>query len=345
MNKAGEIISISPKCAIPNGEIVIDCADFQIDEAGDRAVYFDDIAGRILAASSRRLIVSVPEGLTSTDVSVRLESGGDRSAPVSMTVGTKLVDEMHIVANPAVDPKDDALIVTRSGSRGQQLPVTLFRLDSDGFISDMAADVLNPTSVAFDAKGDMFVTNRADGEVCRVVRDEEIVTFSTGLGTATGLAFDQAGTMYVGDRAGTIYRVSDFGNPEVFATLESSVAAYHMAFGIDGRLYVTAPGLSSFDAVYAVESSGFETKYFRGLGRPQGLAFDEHGDLYVAACLGGRRGIVKITEAGESAEVFVAGNNVVGLCFTRKGEMLVATNLAVYRLPVGIRGTLLKAEK
>ncbi len=342
MNRAGEIVSISPKFAIPRGEVVIDCVDFQVSDAGDHAVFFDDLPGRILAASSKRVIVSVPEGLETTDVSVRLESGGDRSEAGTIVVGRKLVDGMHIVGSPAVDPKDDSLIVTRSGTRGQHLPVTLFRIDADGFVSDMAAAVVNPTGLAYDPGGNLFVTNRADGEVCQVVRDEEIVKFSGDLGTATGIAFDDSGTMFVGDRTGKIFKLSEFGSPDVFATLESSVSAYHMAFGIDGRLYVTAPGLSSFDAVYAIDASGFDTRYFRGLGRPQGLAFDEDGNLFVAACIGGRRGVVRIEPGGVDGKLFVAGNNVVGLCFTRRGELLVATNEAVFSLPVGIRGTLLK---
>jgi len=36
-----------------------------------------------------------------------------------------------------------------------------------------------------------------------------------------------------------------------------------------------------------------------------------------------------------------AGNNVVGLCFTRKGEMIVATNDSVYSIDCGVEGILL----
>ncbi len=341
MANTSEIVGISPKFAIPRGEIVIDCENFSASATGDQSVFFDEVEGRILAASSRRVIASVPDGLDSTGVTVSLSSGGERTEGVALTVAKKLADEMHIVANPAIDPKDDSLIVTRSGSRGQKLSTTLFRIDTDGFVSDIMADVMNPTGIAFDARGRFFVTNRADGEVCQVVRDEDVMTYASGLGTATGIAFDREGTMFVGDRAGTIYRVSEMGNPEPFATIEPSVAAYHLAFGTDGRLYVTAPGLSSFDAVLAIDSGGFDTKFFKGLGRPQGLAFDAEGDLYVAACYQGRRGIVRIPSGGEEAELCVAGNNVVGLCFTRKGEMIVATNDSVFSLPFGKKGILL----
>lgn len=345
MSKAGKIISVQPSNAIPGGEVLIECEGFEISGFDDYGVYFDGQRARLVGASAKRILAIVPEKLAKTEVEVYLKNGGAKSNIVRMMIGKKMVDDMHIVANPAIDPKDDSVILTRSGSRGQHLPVTLFRLEADGYLSDMVADVMNPTGVAFDRTGKLFVTNRAEGIVCRIERDEEIITFSTGLGIATGIAFDEDNTMFVGDRSGTIYRISGFGNAEPFARLEPSVSAYHLAFGPDGRLYVTAPGLSSYDFIYTIDKSGYDTKFFRGLGRPQGLAFDREGNLYVAACLTGKRGIVKISPDGQKAEHFVAGNNVVGLCFTGKGEMLVATNEAVYRLPLGIYGILLDSDK
>lgn len=341
MSKAGKINSVNPPRAIIGGELLIECENFMVGEYGEYGCFFNEKPARIVGVSSNRVIAIVPEDLDSTDVAVTLESGGERSNSVSITVGKKLADELHIVANPAVDPKDDSIILTRSGSRGQELPVTLFRLEKNGFLDEMLANVMNPTGIAFDKQGQLFVTNRADGEVLRISNGNDVTTFATDLGIATGIAFDDDGVMYVGDRSGTIYRVEEFGKGEVFASLEPSVAAYHIAFGNDGRLYATAPGLASFDAVYAIDKSGFEEVFYRGLGRPQGLAFDRDGNLYVAGCLRGRRGLVKMSPDGESAEMFVAGMSIVGICFTRHGEMIVANNEAVYNLPLGIYGRLL----
>lgn len=320
----------------------IECEGFHPEIGGQQAVFLDGIKCRITAASSRRVLAYLPgDVIVDGRSSLYVESGGSGTAPVRVSVGRLLANDMHIVANPAVDPKDNSLVLTRSGSRGQQLAATLYRLEPDGYLDELPAEILNPTGIAFAPDGELFVTNRAEGRVCVVERGEEAIVYATGLGIATGIAFDSNGVMYVGDRSGTIYQIPEVALPVPFATLEPSVAAYHMAFGPDGRLYVTAPGLSSFDSVYAVDQSGNVEPYFRGLGRPQGLAFDREGNLYVAACYRGRHGIVKIAPGGEAAELFVAGNNVVGLCFTRNGEMIVATNDSVYSLNMGIYGTLL----
>lgn len=341
MNKAGKIISVSPSCAIPGGEVIIDCENFQAGLDNDPQCYFGEIPARIVAASANRVLAIVPRGITETSVGIYLESGGERSTGHNYMVGKLLAKDLHIVANPAVDPKNDSIIVTRSGSRGQQLPVTLLRLETDGYLNEMSAEMLNPTGIAFNRSGNLFVTNRSEGEVSRVNHDEEVVPYATGLGVATGIAFDKDDVMFVGDRSGTIYKIKEFGDSESFAVLDPSVAAYHLAFGLDGKLYVTAPGLASFDCIYAVDASGFEEKAFRGFGRPQGLAFDRDGNLYVAASYKGSQGIIKINPNDKTAEIFAAGKNVVGLCFTRKGEMIVATNEAIFSIPAGIYGTLL----
>ncbi|MGI8494275.1 MAG: gluconolaconase [Pyrinomonadaceae bacterium] len=341
MNKAGRILSINPPYALPGGEVLVECENFEINRNGDFGCFFDGQKARLIGASSKRILAIVPDDFDTTEVEVHLESGGERSESAAITIAKRLAEDLHIVSNPAVDPTDDSIILTRSGSRGQQLPVTLFRLEPDGYLQEMMADMMNPTGAAFDPKGQLFVTNRASGEVCRINHDTEVVPVSSELGIATGIAFDKNGVMYVGDRSGTVYQVTDFGDSKPFAILEPSVSAYHMAFDPEGNLCVSAPGLSSFDSVYSFDESGYENdEFYRGLGRPQGLAFDREGNLYIAACLHARRGIVKILTDKE-AELFVAGMNVIGLCFNRKGEMIIATSDSVYSLPLEIYGTIL----
>jgi len=341
MARTGSIKQVRPKYAIPGGEIAVECAGFDAAYGSGHSLLIDDAVCSINSASSRRVIAYIPEYFEGGYSQLSLEIEGEKSELHPLITGKKLTDGMHIVANPAVDPADDALILTRSGSRGQQLPATLFRLEPDGYFDEMPEAILNPTGIAFGQDGRMFVSNRAQGEIYLVSRDGTTSVYATGMGVATGVAFDAKGGMYVGDRLGTIFCVSDFADVEVFAKLEPSVAAYHLAFGPDERLYVTAPGLASYDAVYAIDRNGEVDTFFRGLGRPQGLAFDVNGNLYVAACYQGHHGVVRIAPDGQSAEPYVAGNSVVGLCFTRRGDMIVATGESVFSIPCGIKGTLL----
>jgi sugar lactone lactonase YvrE len=340
VSNAGKIITVSPRYAIPGGEIAVECDGLEIGELGTFGCFVGGIPCKIVGASSRRVVAIVPEGTDSAHTHVHLESGGKQSNSYEIVIGTRLVADMHIVSNPAVDPKDDSIFFTRSGGRGQQLPNTLYRLEPDGYIDELPAKIKNPTGLAFDEVGDLYVTNRADGEVLRVVHGDEVQLYASHLGIATGIAFDSGGAMYVGDRSGTIYRIPRPSLIETFAVIEPSVAAYHLAFGPDGNLYVTSPGLASSDAIFSVDPHGVVTTFFRGLGRPQGIAFDTDGNLYVAACYQSRRGIVRIAPGGSSLRHFMAGMNVVGLCFTRKGDLIAATSDCLYSIPAGVYGTL-----
>ncbi|HYE14729.1 MAG TPA: hypothetical protein VD968_09845, partial [Pyrinomonadaceae bacterium] len=306
-------------------------------------VVFDDLQSRPVGLAPWRVLATVPEEHEGGEAEVVLAGAeGRRTAPARVTVGRKLAEDLHIVANPAFDPDDGSLYVTRSGSRGQRMPVSLFRISPGGEIMAINGEVANPTAIAFDAVGQMYVTSRLDGVVYHVTPFHEVKPFASKLGVATGLAFDATGRMYVGDRTGTIHRVNGRGESDVWALLDPSVAAYHLAFGPDGALYVTGPTVSSYESVLRIDEDGRASVFFRGLGRPQGLAFDREGNLYVAASYRARRGVVRIPSGGGEAELFVAGMNVVGLAFGPAGEMVVATNDSVFSLPLGIKGTLLR---
>lgn len=342
MNRVPKISRIEPSAAIPGGEVAIECEGFEASNPHVCRAIFDGEPGRIVSATATRLLVQVPEieGGARTSVTLR---DGRRTASDAVTIptGRKLAEDIHMVSNPAYDPDDGALFVTRSGSRGQRMPVSILRIDRDGEMNAFSGEVVNPTGIAFDREGQMYVTSRMDGNVYRVTPFNEAVAFAKDLGVATGLAFDREGRMYVGDRTGTIHRVNAIGEAEEWAHLEPSVAAYHLAFGADGALYVTGPTVSSHEAVMRIDEDGDAEIFYRGLGRPSGLAFDADGNLYVAASYRGRRGVVRIAADGTEAEMAIAGMNVVGLAFNQRGDMAVATNDAVYEVAVGIRGALL----
>ncbi|MDX6385291.1 MAG: hypothetical protein QOK48_2864 [Blastocatellia bacterium] len=342
MNKDRQIERLDPAAGIPGGEVAVECRPHTGNGTGILSVWFQDQRAHVVAASPNRALVLVPEMTSEADIEV---SAGEDEQPTGVSapfvLAEKLAEGVHPVTSPAFDPGDGALFVTRSGSRGENVPVSLFRIGPDREPEEFSGDITNPTSIAFDQGGRMFITSRFDGTVYRVTPLKEAVVFASDMGIATGLAFNREGEMFVGDRSGAIYRVNGIGEVRPWAEMEPSVSAYHLAFGPDGALYATGPTVSSFDAIMRFDEDGDATEFYRGLGRPQGLAFDQDGNLYVAASLRGRRGIVRISPDGLEAEIVVAGMNLVGLAFSAQGEMVVATNDAVYSLPLGIYGSLL----
>ena len=232
-----------------------------------------------------------------------------------MALGIQLADNLHPVANPAVDAEGN-IYVTFSGQRGQKVPVSLYKVTSNHIIKPFITEMMNPSGLAVDRDGFLFVSCRNDGTVHRVSPDGRSMQWIEGMGIATGLAFDKIGNLYVGDRSGTIFKINSDREIFVFATLDPSLSAYHLAFSPADELFVTGPTTSSFDCVYRINPAGEVSTFFRGLGRPQGLAFDRFGNLYVAASLRGKRGIVRLTPQAQP-ELVLVGSNIVGLALFR----------------------------
>jgi len=336
------ITRVDPAAGIPGGEVAVAYAGVTPEGSRGLGVLFDAKPAHVTAVGRGRALVSIPELSAEGGIEIVVLTSEPRaSSAANFIVGRKLTDGVHPVANPTFDPGDGSLYVTRSGARGEHVPVSVFRVTRDGNVEEFSSDVMNPTSIAFGRSERMFVTSRFDGTVYRVTPDRQLVAFAADLGVATGLAFNRGGEMFVGDRGGAIFRINEIGEAKAWAQHEPSVSAYHLAFGPDGSLYVSGPTVSSFDSITRFDEDGHASTFYQGLGRPQGLAFDRAGNLYVAASLRGRRGIVKISPDGSEAQLMVAGMNIVGLAFGPEGEMAVATNEAVYTLPLGIHGTLL----
>jgi sugar lactone lactonase YvrE len=251
-------------------------------------------------------------------------------------VANQLSEGLHPVTSPAVS-RSGMIYATISGPRGKQTPVSIVRISPDGRGTPFVTGILNATGLAFNPDGDLFVTSRAEGNVYRVDASGEFNVYAEGMGVATGAAFDAEGNLFVGDRSGTIFKIDPQRRIFVHATLEPSVAAYHLAADASGTLFVTAPSLSSNDAIWAIDSHGETRVWFRGLGRPQGLALSKDGDVYLAACLHGRRGLVRVTPLGE-ATLILAGTNLVGVAFSPLGTTVLATHDAVYDVDLGVEG-------
>ncbi len=328
-NSKPRIDSVWPPAAIPGGQLEVRGIGMAKGFGEQPEVSFGGVAGRIVVSADERLVVNVPED--AADGQVAIQAGKASSQPCQFSLGELLADDLHPVTNPAINSHGD-VFTTQSGPRGKKTPVSVFKITRGGDVVAFLSGIVNPTGLLFQPNGTLLISSRHDGTVYGASPDGQTEVFAEGMGVATGLAIDRDENVYVGDRTGTVFKISRDRDIYVFATLEPSVAAYHMATGQDGNLYVAAPTTSSFDAIHRIDSKGAVTVWRRGFGRPQGLAFDAANRMHLCASYRGQRGIFRVPAEG-AVEQVVSGPGIVGLAFTREQDIVAVTGNSVYRIP------------
>ncbi len=339
-NGTPHIEGVQPPYALPGGEVRISGRGLRPADLRRPSVRVGEIEAPVVISSDEFVVARVPAGASSGPIVV--STNGHSSNAEQIRVAVPIAENLHPVTNPAIDSEGN-IFATFSGSRGQKVPVSIYKIDTNYEMKPFLADMMNPTAIAFDRAGQMYVSSRYDGTVYRVAPNGTMSSYAEGMGVATGIAFDREENLYVGDRSGTIFKIGRDRQIFVFATIEPSISAYHLAFGPSGDLFVTGSTTSSFDSVYKVDTHGTVSVFYRGLGRPQGLAFDIDGNLYVAASLAGRRGIVKITPSGR-ASLEVSGSGLVGLAFAPGKSAVLATTGGIHHLSWNIQGLPLLPE-
>ena len=327
------ISAVRPAGVIEGGRITIEGSGFPLDGPRLPDVRVGAELARVVYASPTTIAVIVPALTGSGRTPVRIDGVPGETGHVD--VAGPCATGLHQVDNPVFD-RDGNLYVTYSGTRGQEVPVSIFRVRPNGTRETFSSGIVNPTSMAIDPEGRLYVSSRFEGTVYRVSEGGSLIPFASDLGVACGLAFSPDGTLFVGDRSGTIFKVDREGHASPFASLPPSIAAYHLALAPDGGLHVTAPTLSTNDAVYRIAPDGTVGVRYEGFGRPQGLAFDANGTLFVVDALAGSSGLYRFTPNG-MPELVLAGPGLVGVAFDPSGGYVVCTNETAYRLAPELR--------
>ena len=318
------ITAVSPLRAVEGGRVTIRGSGFPVDNLG--AVTLGDAPARIAFASSHRLVIAIPTEIEPGLTPIRIAG---LAGETYVTIGAPCATGLHQVDNPVFDHAGN-LFVTYSGSRGQEAPVSIFRVTRSGTREPFASGIVNATSMTFGPDRHLYVSSRFEGAVYRVGTDGTPEQVASDLGVACGIAFDDEGGMYVGDRSGTIFRVRD-GKATSFATLPASVAAFHLAMSPAGELIVSAPTLGSYDHIFRIDRDGEVRTVPTPLGRPQGLAFANDGTLHAVDALAGASGVYRFAAIDRPPEPVVSGAALVGLAFGPGGEMVVTSNETAYR--------------
>jgi len=311
--------------ACPGGSVLVEGDDLIADGVVPEVRLGDDMVP-VEFAGRRTLRIRVPS--TSEGGVLPLRIGHGTGVSVLLEIGRTVATGVNQVDSPAFD-RAGRLYVTYSGSRGQQVPVSIFRVGPTGARESFSSAIANPTSMAFSPDGVLYVSNRFNGTVYRVADDGTANEFATHLGMPCGLAWSHDGALFVGDRSGNIFRVRPDGQAFMIATLPPSVAAYHLAMGPERALYVTAPTLTTRDRIYRIQMDGSTDVLARDFGRPQGLAFDAHGRLFVTDALAGDSGLFQVAQNG-ARTIAVSGENLIGVAFTPGGGFVLASNDCVF---------------
>lgn len=327
------ITSVAPLRAVEGGRITIHGTDFPADTLA--SVALGEVPARVVFASSTRLVLVVPGEVDGGRIDVKVP--GVPLETVYITVGTRWATGLHQVDNPIFDRRGN-LFVTYSGSRGQEAPVSIFRVTEDGTRESFVSGIVNATSLAFGPDGHLYVSSRFEGSVFRVKEGGAHEQVASDLGVACGLAFDDEGWMYVGDRSGTIFRIRD-GRASRFATLPPSVAAFHLAMSPAQELFVTGPTLNAYDHIYRIGRDGEVRMLPCPLGRPQGLAFDPDGILHVVDALAGASGVYRFPDPDRAPELVMSAGALIGLAFGPCGETVVTSNDTAYRFDEPVAGS------
>ena len=81
--------------------------------------------------------------------------------------------------------------------------------------------------------------------------------------------------------------------------------------------------------------------FYDGFGRPQGLAFDDQGQLFVVEAVAGWSGLYRLgLDRPEAPRQMIAGGDLIGLAFDPRGGLVLVSQDAAYRLNVPVRGLL-----
>src|SRR5207237_1438181 len=148
-------------------------------------VLIADVGAPVMIGSDSFVIARVPEGATAGELVI--ESGAQTSESWACDIGVLLADSLHPVANPAIDSFGN-IYTTFSGSRGQKVPVAVYKVDLNFTMKPFINDLMNATAMAFDSQGMLYISSRHDGFIYQVTPTGNLSTYVEGMGVATGIA-------------------------------------------------------------------------------------------------------------------------------------------------------------
>src|SRR4051794_17254247 len=116
------VTAVHPPCAIEGGRITIEGTGFPVGGSSVPGVLVAGATARIVHASPTQISVIVPPGLDGGRAAISVGASSETMAFVD--VAAPIATGIHQVDSPIFD-HDGNLYVTISGTRGQEVPVSI----------------------------------------------------------------------------------------------------------------------------------------------------------------------------------------------------------------------------
>ncbi len=165
VNGQPRIEAVTPAAALPGGEVRILGSSLRPPELRRPRVRFGDIEASVVISSDDFVIAKVP--LEAASGPVVVSTNGHSSNSQQIKVATTIAENLHPVTNPALDA-EGSVFVTFSGSRGEKVPVSIYKIDTNYSVKPFLVDVMNATAIAFDRAGQ----DECDGDCFRPRRTD-----------------------------------------------------------------------------------------------------------------------------------------------------------------------------
>ncbi len=315
--------------------------------AFQRRASFDALEGRLLLSTLQ--FTSASETVNQSDgtfsVGVSLSSPPAGTPTVSNVVGIAC---FGLAAGPngniyiADDNTNAVDELTPSGTltsfvKGLLTPVGLvFDSNGDLYVAENfggvdevtpAGDVIDiadgaqfddPSGIAIDKSGNIYVSNYGNGTVVEVTPAGAVTLFAAGFDGPYGLAFNAAGDLFVSNsNSNTVDEVTPTGMKSTFVSGLSDPTG--LAFDASGNLYVgDGNGNNGFGSVAKVTPTGASST-FVSPDASRFLTFDASGNLYISAALFNNNTLsdelVKVTQT-VSVPLKLGGSAVAGVAYS-----------------------------
>lgn len=195
--------------------------------------------------------------------------------------------------------------------------------------------------IAFGPDGYLYVANSSLNTILRISPQGTVSTFVAGglLSSPSGLAFDNAGNLFVSNYAwinqAAILKITPDGTVSTFAAIGGGGSG--LAFKSDGNLFAVS---YAYGNIWQITPDGTVTTFASGGGiaAPTSLAFDSADNLFVSnqGYANAAPTISRITQQGSISTFWSAGSYegsyLNGLAFSSTGNLFASYGNSILQI-------------